>query len=232
MMTDHRLELDAFSIVVLGSFNPAIFHPLWFSFNNLIRTEEATKNVEIQVVHRNATIFTTEWFSLQVTGDRFAVETRDPSKSLLLRDLALGTFKTLEHTPLSSFGLNRISQFQVSTVERWHAFGHHFAPKESWNKIIKDPGLRVLAIEGKRDGCDGKMTVSIEPSAKVQPGILININEHHDLPVPEKAGSPGDRVALFLDGLQTSWEGFVAYSDRVSGHLFTESSKPTKKKRR
>jgi hypothetical protein len=231
-MADHHLELDAFSIVVLGSFNPAIFHPLWFSSNNLIRTEEATKNVEIQVVHRNATVFSTEWFSLQVTGDRFAVETRDPGKSLLLRDLALGTFKILEHTPLTAFGLNRISQFQTSSVERWHAFGHHFAPKESWNAIMKDPGLRMLAIEGKRDGCEGKITVSIEPSVKVHPGILININEHHDLPVLETNGSPANRIALFLDGLQSSWEGFVGYSDRTSAHLFTESSKPTKKKRR
>ena len=218
-MTD-RLELDAFSIVVLGSFNPAIFHPLWFSCNNLIRTEEATKNVEIQVVHRNATIFSTEWFSLQVTGDRFALETRDPGKSLLLRDLALGTFKILEHTPLTAFGLNRISQFQSQTLEDWHAFGHHFAPKESWNGIMKDPGLLAMTIEGKRDGSPDNIRVSIGPSSKVQPGILININEHHDLPVPEKDDSPSDRISLFLDGLQSAWEGFVAYSDRVSAPLF------------
>ena len=231
LMADHRLELDGFSIVIVGSFNPAIFQPLWFSSNNLIRTEEASE-ARIQIIHANAAIFATEWFSLQVTNGSFVLETTDPSKSLPLRDLALGTFKILEHTPISAFGMNRNSHFQGFSEERWHAFGHHFSPKESWNAIMKEPGLRVLAMLGKRDKCEGAITVSIEPSAKLKTGIFISVNEHHDLAVPEKANDPADRNRSFLNMLHNSWESFLGYSDEVPAHLFSETSKPAPKKRR
>jgi hypothetical protein len=90
----------------VGSFNPSIFQPLWFSQHNLIRNEEATA-AKIEIIHPNATIFRTEWLSLQVTGNNFTALTEDPTKSLPLRDLVTGTFKLLEHTPLIAFGFNR-----------------------------------------------------------------------------------------------------------------------------
>lgn len=43
-------EIDGSSIVVLGSFNPAIFHPLWFKINQLIRPEEAD-SAKLEVTH-------------------------------------------------------------------------------------------------------------------------------------------------------------------------------------
>src|ERR1700679_813435 len=123
-MADHQLVLEGFSIVVLGSFNPTIFQPLWFSSNDLIRKEEAV-DAKIEIVHKTTTLFSTEWFSLLVTLDKLQLESKDPTKSLPLRDLALGVFKILEHTPLTAFGMNRVQRFQMASTEKWHAFGHH-----------------------------------------------------------------------------------------------------------
>jgi hypothetical protein len=233
VMPDHLLELEGFSIVVLGSFNPSIFQPLWLSTNNLIRTEEA-KGAKIEIIHRNVSIFATEWFSLQVTDVNFSLESSDPTKTQPLRDLALGVFKILEHTPLTAFGINCHRHFRMSSVESWHAFGHHFAPKESWNNILEEPGLRSMVMQGKRANCNALILIQVEPSHKITPGVFINVNEHHDLSSTKDA-SPADRNRILLSALQSSWDDFFSYSSRVSDHLFSVYNAPARhqpKKRR
>ena len=54
-----RPEVLGVSVVALGSFNPAIFQPLWFSSNNLVRKEEA-EGAEIKIIHHDVTMFSTE----------------------------------------------------------------------------------------------------------------------------------------------------------------------------
>ncbi len=104
----HDIELQGVSIVALGSFNPAIFQPAWFSSNNLIRAEEA-REANIQIIQGDVAIFSTEWFSIQVTHERFSLDTRDPSKWLPMRDLVIGTFTILSHTPVRAVGTTAIS---------------------------------------------------------------------------------------------------------------------------
>src|SRR4051812_22493691 len=87
------------SIVFLGRFNPAIFHPLWLAGNNLIRKEEAESG-KIDVIHAEAAVFRTEWLILQCTTDQLSLVTFDPTKYAPLRDLAVGICKVLEHTPI------------------------------------------------------------------------------------------------------------------------------------
>jgi len=211
-----RPEVQGVSIVALGKFNPAIFQPLWFSGNNLIRKEEADA-AEIKIIHRDVTVFSAEWFSLQVTGDKYSVDTEDPTKFQPLRDLALGTFKILEHTPIHAFGFNRYQHIRMATEEEWHAFGDHFVPKESWRPILDKPGLRSLIVEGRRDGSTAsQMQVRIEPSRKAQPGVSIHMNEHYDVP---KELDPMGAIALFLEKLQSSWDDFISYWQHVSDHL-------------
>jgi hypothetical protein len=44
----------------------------------LIRPEEADA-AKIEIIHREISIFSTEWFNLQVTDGSFSVECKDPS---------------------------------------------------------------------------------------------------------------------------------------------------------
>jgi len=64
MMSDkvpdtERAPLASVSIVAIGSFNPAIFQPLWFSTNGLIRPEEAA-SATINLITNDVTAFRTE----------------------------------------------------------------------------------------------------------------------------------------------------------------------------
>src|SRR5271155_3868158 len=98
-MSERAVEFELFAIVVLGSFNPAIFQPLWFSQANLIRKEEA-ETATVQVIFPEVASFSADWLAVQVTRERLQVECKDPTKKEPLLDIALGMFRILEHTPI------------------------------------------------------------------------------------------------------------------------------------
>jgi len=173
-------EIDGSSIVVLGSFNPAIFHPLWFKINQLIRPEEADA-AKLEVTHPAISIFSLEWFKLQAETERFIVETTDKANFGPISDLVLGTFSILDHTPVRALGINRVMHFKMDSREKWHAFGHMIAPKEVWQGVMERPGLRSLTMEDPRDDPMGFTRVRIEPSKRIDPGIFIEINNHYEI---------------------------------------------------
>lgn len=122
-------EIDGASIVILGSFNPGIFHPLWFKTNELVRPQEAD-NANLKVIVPDVAEFSVDWFSLNVLRNHFQVRTTDSAHFGPIRDLVLGSFHILEHTPVRAIGLNRDMHFKMESEEKWHGFGHLIAPKE------------------------------------------------------------------------------------------------------
>jgi hypothetical protein len=224
-------ELQGASIVALGSFNPAIFQPRWLSMHGLIREEEAD-DADLQIVNREVSIFSTEWFSLQVTQENFTVDARDPTMMMPLRDLVVGIFNLLEHTPITAFGMNSYRHYRMESADEWHKFGHHFVPKQSWHDLLIEPGMRTLTVSGKREGCKAdRVQIKLEPSVKVHPGIYISLNQHFQLvrnrtddsqTEAEFDQSAQDRMVSFLRQLQESWPDFLRYCDSVAAHLFKE----------
>ena len=217
-------ERQRVSIVALGSFNPAIFHPVWFTHHGLIRDAEATTS-EVQVVSPQVTVVRFEWFVLQVTAERFVVETRDPRKFLPLRDLVAATFALLEHTPVSAFGFNSYQWFQLDSPEAWHQFGHHFAPKTSWSGILDQPGLLTLTIQGTRTSCRAKrIQITVQPARGEENGVVISVNEHYDV---EQGGKDEPASAnVLVETLNDAWVGFQDYSLNVGKHLLREGVSP------
>src|SRR5688500_14696309 len=96
-----QLHLQSVDIVVVGNFNPAIFHPTWFTSNDLIRAQEADA-AEIQVVHPEVASFKAAWLAITCTRDRFHASTTQEAYYEPLRDLAWGVLDLLSHTPLTA----------------------------------------------------------------------------------------------------------------------------------
>jgi len=203
-------EIDGSSIVVLGSFNPAIFHPLWFKINQLIRPEEAD-SAKLEVTHPAVSIFSLEWFKLQVEMERFVVETTDKANFGPISDLVLGTFSILDHTPVRALGMNRVMHFKMDSIEKWHAFGHMIAPKDVWHGIMERPGLRSLTMEDPRDDPLGFTRVRIEPSKRVDPGIFIEVNNHYEI--------KDNNIQNMLNILKGSWKEVLLKSESIANHL-------------
>ena len=174
-MPEPTLEINGASVVMVGSFNPAIFHPEWFARNGLLPQGEVD-SADLQVVHPQLSQFETERFSFQITMDRFAALTKPNTTAGPLRDLILGTFFILEHTPVSAIGLNRMLHFAMGSEEAWHRLGDRLAPKEPWNPILEGrPGLRNLDIITQKESPKGaSVMVRIQPSIQVQHGVYFN----------------------------------------------------------
>ena len=50
------LSIDEITVVLLGDFNPKIFHPMWFANHGVLREAEATE-ATIEVVHSDVCSF-------------------------------------------------------------------------------------------------------------------------------------------------------------------------------
>ncbi len=177
-------ETQALSIVVVGRFNPAIFHPLWFSnFNIFSQTDVNEAKDTFNVVHRDIANFQIDWCHFNVTENRFMVLTRMDAYFERLRDLVVQSFDHLHHTPVKALGINPEADFNLRTDEKWHNFGHRFAPKDDWKAITDNPGLQELIIkdETKKGDYEGYSLIKLRPSEKLNYGLFINLNEHFEL---------------------------------------------------
>lgn len=239
MVADHEKpsiqpSTNSVSIVLLGQFNPAIFQPFWFSENGLIR-KEAAADAEIAVIHRDATRFAFENTLVEVTHEKAKFETSDPAAVYVLRDLVAGTFSILEHTPISKFGFNSNKVFYFQSEKEWDEYGHHYAPKESWNSLLDSPGLVGITMQGTRDGCSAdRIQISTGPTSDSRRaalpldldshhyvpkyGVRIDLNEHYDCD-KDNSATVADRNLCMRTELANAWKGFLSYSERVSDHL-------------
>jgi hypothetical protein len=208
-------EFEAASIVMLGSFNPAIFQPRWLGAQGLIRQEEA-EGAKITLINTEVADFSTEWFQLQVLHERLQLLTQDPRQYAPLRDLASGSLELLSHTPITAMGMNRHFHFLMSSVDQWHAFGHTVAPKTIWDPMMDGAGLRTMVIEGRRkDAEGGVLRIKIEPSAKVQPGVFIEVNEEFTV-------AEAYRGAHWVsDRLNANWDSLLEYSRNAAESLLS-----------
>ena len=211
-MKNQQAEIKGLIFVLRGHFNPIIFSPVWFASEKLIRKEEAEK-AETQVIHTDVVSFNLDWMRLQVTRDMFFVETIKEPYEEILRDLILGTFKLLRHTPLKLMGISRSEHYRIENIEKWHDIGHTLAPKSIWNDILENPGLNSMSITEaeRRDGLNGYIRVQVEPSKRVHPGIFVLVNDHFEVNHPEKTHG-GDEI---INILETQWDTSLMRSNQI-----------------
>lgn len=216
MLMEPKKIGDNASIVLIGSFNPAIFHPLWFQNVALAQAKEA-KGAEVEIITPDVSIFKMNWLHIHVIRDRFFALTLDESQYGPLRDLVVGTFRILEHTPVKQMGLNRAIQYDVETEERWHSVGHALAPKEIWNKHIKQPGMKALSIEGLRnDEHKGVINVTVRPVIGRKNGVEIATNSHFEF----------DEKTMAIDVMkivEEDWEKTLEYSLKLAQGVISDA---------
>jgi hypothetical protein len=188
-MSPRARRLFSDSIVVLGSFNPSIFQPAWFSAQHLITSGEA-EGANIQVIHSEIAAFNTEYWNLQCTTDRFAVGSDRAPAPEIIRDLVVGIFTLLVHTPVRAVGLNRTEHWEMEDEHSWDSFGDRLVPRNNWNSFLTNPGMRSLTVEGQRpDDYEGYIWVKVEPSTQVGHGVFIDVNDHYVVPSTENKGT-------------------------------------------
>src|SRR5438132_5792615 len=125
-MALQNVVLSGASVTLRGAFNPAIFQPAWYGAQGLIAKAE-TEVADVKVIHPQISSFQTEQYIFQVTLEVFSVTTTTSPFIEALRDVVLGTFRTLTHTPVSMMGLNRHIHVRTASEAVWHGVGNKLA---------------------------------------------------------------------------------------------------------
>jgi len=226
-----RPEIGSVSIVLLGALNPKIITPEWFLRNDLI-DEEQCKNADVQIIHREVTVFATDWFDLKVetlsnTG-RFIITTKQ-EPYIRVFDLVMKTFgEILIHTPLGMLGINREVHYALPDAATRNEIGKKLAPREPWGEwgkqiqegdgvLSRNGGLRSLTMEDRNldDRNNGYIRALIEPSEIVKFGIFVRVNDHYQLNEPDKVVGCNE----IIDILNNNFEESLKRSDWIINQI-------------
>lgn len=228
-----EIERSHWSIVLLGSFNPSIFHPAWFAKNEVISQEHAESS-DVSVIH-NEVASMTLGNQIRVTceANRFQVEVSKAPEIILL-DLVSKVFgDLLPHSRVPSFGINKSVHFRASSSEKRTEIGRMFAPTEPWG----DFGARIQSSEGEQvgglmslrmreikndDETTGSLEARIEPSPALdkKSGIFVAVNRHFDLR-DYKEGSGAIQAIRKLD---QEFAQSLKDSDEIIDHIASISA--------
>ena len=221
-------EISSVSVVLLGKFNPAIFTPAWFALQGLL-PESAATSANLQVAHQQVTVFSTEWLRLEVTTNRFLVETLQ-APYVRLCDLVVRLFKEhLHHTPLNALGINRNVHFQFQSSTERDRVGKLLAPVEPWGIWGHSLGLdgehggmtsltmSQINPEGRSTG--GRINVKVEPSNKIgqgRLGVYVQVNDHYAI----DDASPGAGEHL-IGLLENNFDTSLNRSNSIVDHIMS-----------
>jgi hypothetical protein len=208
-------ELETFSVVVLGSFNPAIISPGWLLAESLLSREDA-ESAELGVTHPDIADFRVGGIKYHAQRNRLQLVTDDARRLPSMRDQAVALLSILRHTPVTQVGLNYDAHFRMPDEVTWHSLGDKLAPKQHWT-MVQEPKLQTIVMRATReDSRKGYLAITIETSVLVQPyGIRFFVNDHIELADPE-ATVPATHV---VDLLEDGWSRSFDRSQQLGGSL-------------
>ena len=220
-------EIGEVDVIVLGTFNPALFTPAWFVLHGLL-PKAAADSAEVALVHPQVTEFTFDWLHLRVSAERFSAETSQ-APHVRVCDLVVRVFREyLPHTPLRAFGINRYVHFPVRSPAERDRIGRTLAPVEPWGRWGPDLGLdgdhsgmtsltmSQLDPPGRAPG--GRINVTVEPSNRIgdpRSGVYVGVNDHY--PIDETSPTVGRSIG----GLEENFEASLKRSDDIIDHVMS-----------
>lgn len=188
-----EIESTHWSIVLIGSFNPAIFHPSWFELHGVI-PKEVAKVAKLEVVHNQLSKLSLGDLTVTAEVAKFQVETTNAPEIRLLDFVSKVFGDVLPHSKISSFGINKTAHFRTVSPERRLAMGRCLAPLAPWGQF----GERIGSSEGENlggmislrmreilsdDESFGHLEARVEPSNILdeRTGVLVSINRHFEI---------------------------------------------------
>jgi len=164
-------EIRTLGIVLIGAFNPKIFHPYWMKSVELLTDTEAGDS-DVEISNNDISVFATDWMRFEVTRQRLTIVSEQHPYFERIVDFTCELFRTLRHTPVYVIGINHHYHYKFGDMEKWHRIGHTLAPKECWMKVFREPGMERIEITNPReDEYAGRVTVRCDNSKRVFPAF-------------------------------------------------------------
>jgi len=223
---------ESVSIVLVGSFNPRIFHPEWFIRKQLVSEWPYESESEPLICTPDlARVKLPDDRYIQVVQNKFVASSSAASENVSVMDIVSGSFSILSETPVSQLGMNYERMVRIGSIDRWKALGKALAPHEPWlaaaeasdNKasdaLIKDAdneklaGLWEMVFNLPRfDDLSGYFRPKIE-AVKSQSAFTLKLstNSHIEL------GKEGvKQVPTILEG---NWVGSIEFAKNYLDNL-------------
>ena len=183
-----KLHATSRSVVVVGAFNPTIFHPSWFRLHQLVSADDERSALDAGegIVSSEMTSVPFPICQVDVRRDRLQATARAPDTFDPTIDLVVAALRLLGHTRVSAFGLNYEAHVDLGGYENLDRFGQLLAPQEPWNPVTDElstqdfdiEGMRSLTMEFMAQEFGMRRQVRIEPSAKFKHAAYFHVNHH------------------------------------------------------
>jgi hypothetical protein len=209
-------EIGGCSIVLVGTFTPALFSPQWMARHHLI-SDQAADSAEIGMIHPEICTFRLDKTVVTVEATRFSLETNE-APWVMISDLAVNIFSdVLPHTPINRLGINRTVHFQVESEHFRNEIGRRLAPTQPWGEWGAEmegaePSERAgsfsltMVQPRKEEGLSGHTQATVEPSLvlKGRAGIFVQINDDFILLNGDPLDGANKAVNLISERFQPS----------------------------
>jgi hypothetical protein len=183
-MAEPDLKSEGKGVAVLGGFSPAVFHPAWFSDQELIRPDEVDR-ADVKIVTPDLAVFSLPWIDVQVSQQRFDVITKELVMFEPMRDLVAGTLRLLRGTRFRAIGINHYFHYSTKPMPESLARFARLDSEPAWSQLAS-PTLTTLVLRAKRPAAlaedqEGFIHVEVQPSVPVSNGTFVLVNDHYDL---------------------------------------------------
>lgn len=214
-------------MVLLGSFNPAIFQPRWFGSVGAFTDAEVKLFEDGKSLKQDDLILTTDVaqirlgsrFAIVASRERVIVTDQNPPFNWL-RDFIECTFSALPHTPVRSAGLNLELNFAIEQREAWYKIGDILVPKEPWKfffqgQFATDPGRRgglmtvTMRLHRKKSELPGFLDLRVFASNLEAQVLGVATNDHFDL---SEVGKDATNPAVDL--MRSQWQHSIEKSEQ------------------
>jgi len=219
-MSKSSLEIKELIIILVGSFNPVIFHPQWLVRKGLIREGEA-EAAKPKINHPEISEFDLDYCSIQVLPHRFSITSTQEDGFVLMRDLVANIFESLPESHIVQLGINLHHHYKFPDKEEYIEFGHQIIPKEQlWGQVLTNPLLLKVNIQGERtDDNNGKIGVTVKTSDKINEyGVEIQINDHYNLLSKGEENKVDASRAVQI--LRKEWDNSLKHSEEILNKVY------------
>lgn len=192
-MSGRKIVSEEASIVLVGNFNPKIFHPEWFIRKGIVDEWDYQKDTSLVSSQEYSKTDLSGKMSVQVFLNQFSAKTPLESEFPVLRDLVVHTFTILDETPIQQLGMNYLVRCKFDNADDWREFGRDIAPLSIWRNAcgLEDPledekevqfGLWDITMNIPRtDSLFGNIRPKISVTSDRQRILTFLINSHVEL---------------------------------------------------
>jgi hypothetical protein len=210
-------DMTGYSIVIIGKFDPSLVQPSILLKNGLINEGDAA-GLTYEALMKDLAVLSMPWITLAVEPEKLsASSTAGYPVGEPIRDFVLDLLDIMPVKQYNAIGINRDTHLPLQSnetydalVERLGGFGRgELGPMladidEASGKTLVNLRMNSLSFQAQRDdGTHGSVSIRIERSVRIVPGVYVQINDHFEADPAVDTG-PDELVKRLTDGWAAS----------------------------